>query len=52
LEEVGDNNKNVWREMRIRCIDTERRNMEANMGEKRLLVYIMTYIIIGKGKYT
>jgi hypothetical protein len=29
-----DNNRNVWREVSKRCMDTERQNMEASMRKK------------------
>jgi hypothetical protein len=34
-----ENNRNVWREVSKRCMDIERQNMEASMGEKRSLVF-------------
>jgi hypothetical protein len=34
-----ENNRNVWREVSRRCMDTERQNMEASMKEKRSLVF-------------
>jgi hypothetical protein len=33
----GENNKNVWRVVSKRLIDTERQKMEANMSGKRSL---------------
>jgi hypothetical protein len=30
----GENNKNVWKVVSKRCIDTERQKVEANMREK------------------
>jgi hypothetical protein len=34
-----ENNRNVWRVVSKRCVDTERQNMEASMREKRSLVF-------------
>jgi hypothetical protein len=34
-----ENNRNIWREVSKRCMDTERQNMEASMKEKRSLVF-------------
>jgi hypothetical protein len=34
-----ENNRNVWREVSKRCMDTKRQNMEASMKEKRSLVF-------------
>jgi hypothetical protein len=34
-----ENNRNVWREVRKRCVDTERQKMEASVREKRPLVF-------------
>jgi hypothetical protein len=33
-----ENNRNVWREVSKRCVDTKRQNMEASMRVKRSLV--------------
>jgi hypothetical protein len=34
-----ENNRNVWREVSKRCMDTEGQNMKASMKEKRSLVF-------------
>jgi hypothetical protein len=34
-----ENNRNVWREVRKRCVDIERQNMEATMRVKGSLVF-------------
>jgi hypothetical protein len=34
-----ENNRNVWREVSKRCMDTERQNMEASMKENRSLLF-------------
>jgi hypothetical protein len=31
------NNRNVWREVRKRCMDIERQNMEASMKEEKII---------------
>jgi hypothetical protein len=33
-----ETNRNVWRQVSKRCMDTERQNMEASMKEKKKII--------------